>query len=159
MKEFTFYNRHSDVTLSIQQDLIDDINEQTVNHFPDEFGGFLFGNYLKNSNHLQIFKHSVPDIFKSTAMGFERYTDGMTEFKKTYEFGTEPHYVGEWHSHPGGFSMYSQADLSAMQRIEAFETVTIRNPVLLIVSTNIHKEINYKFYLYHNGGLTAYEQN
>ena len=159
MKEIYFHNRHCDVTLAIPQNMMDEMAEQAVSHFPDEFGGFLFGNYFNKGNHLQICKYRIPEIYKSSSTGFERYIDGITEFDNSIKIGQEPHYIGEWHSHPGGTSMYSQTDLSAMKRIAAFETVTIKNPVLLIISANKFKEIDYRFYLYHDGGLTAYEQN
>ncbi len=69
------------------------------------------------------------------------------------------YYIGEWHSHPNGSTHFSHTDLNAMRQIESCETVTINNPVLLILSIGENGVNDYAFYLYSNGDLFKYEKH
>ncbi len=67
------------------------------------------------------------------------------------------YYIGEWHSHPNGSSMYSQTDLKAMIKIANCETVMIENPILLILSVTKNQLQDFSIYLYDNKELYLYE--
>lgn len=56
-------------------------------------------------------------------------------------------YLGEWHSHPNGSSIYSNTDLDTIRSIASNENIKIIRPLLLIVSLN-NNEIK-KISLYH----------
>lgn len=89
---------------------------------------------------------------------FERSTRGISQrLKDLYQIEPNQYYVGEWHTHPNGLTDYSSTDLRSMIDIAKCETVGIENPILLILSVGYSAMNSFKFYLYENEKLLAYE--
>jgi [CysO sulfur-carrier protein]-S-L-cysteine hydrolase len=150
-------NKENKLKLIIEDDLLDHLGKLGVNHFPNEFGGFLVGYYADDFKTLFVTDCILPKKYKGSSFGFERSIDGL---KKTFNrlFNQKKqYYVGEWHTHPNGSTMYSQTDLDAMINTVECKTVQITNPVLLILSVSKGKMIGYSFYYYEDKKLIPYE--
>ena len=143
--------------LVIENDLLDKINNLTIKHYPNEFGGFLIGQYLNNFKTIKISSFILPEKYKSSRTSFSRSTECLkNKFEKIF-MDSKQYYVGEWHSHPNGTAMYSETDLNAMKNIVDCDTVMITNPILLILSINKGHKIKPVFYFYDNQKLIPYE--
>ncbi|WP_407476598.1 Mov34/MPN/PAD-1 family protein [Elizabethkingia anophelis] len=144
--------------LVIDDGLLEKIGKIGVKHYPNEFGGFLIGKYSKDLKTLYITDYLLPKKYKGYPTVFQRSIDGLpTAFQDIFKTKNE-YYIGEWHTHPNGSTMYSQTDLQAMIATSECETVQIKNPILLIFSINQKEVNNYTFYFYADNNLTAYEQ-
>jgi len=150
-------NLHKNVSLEYNEDLILKIESLALEHYPNEFGGFLIGYYSKDLKTLVLTDVLSPKEYKSHRVLFERSAEGIKEkLLELFKSNIKRYYVGEWHSHPDASSMFSLSDLNAMQSIVESETIRIKNPILLIVSINIQELKNYTFYLYENNTLFEY---
>lgn len=149
-------NKSKKVKLIVEDSLIEEIATIGMNHFPNEFGGFLIGRYSQDFKTLYISGFILPSKYKGFPYLFERSVDGL---KETLEILFEEHkeyYIGEWHTHPNGSTHYSLTDLKAMIDIANCDTVYIENPVLLILSISKENLKDFTFYLYDNKKLDAY---
>ncbi len=152
-----FFNKHRNVELIISQELIDEIGIVGVEHFPNEFGGFLTGRYSDDYNTLFINDFVLPKASKGSRFQFVRRSKGMKKFFRKLFQSKKEYYVGEWHTHPNGSTQFSSTDLNAMMEIESAPSVKIKNPVLLILSVTNKKLDNATFYIYDNKKLLPYE--
>ena len=151
------FNKQKNVELNISQELFDKIGKAGIDHFPNEFGGFLIGKYSDDYNTLFITDFILPKSYKGNRYLFVRSTKGIKSlFSELFKFKKE-FYVGEWHTHPNGSTKYSSTDLNAMINIESSKEVHIRNPVLLILSISDEKINQATFYIYDRKKLIAYE--
>ena len=150
-------NKYKNVELIITEKLLTQLGEYGKKHYPNEYGGFLIGNYSYDLKQLYVSDFVLPKKYKGIATLFERSVDGIKEIFEKIFSNTKQYYVGEWHTHPNGSTMYSQTDLQAMITIEECKTVKIKNPILLIICVDNNGLLDIKFYLYDNGGLTEYE--
>jgi len=151
------YNQHRQVNLIIPDGLIGKLTSVGIRNYPHESGGFLMGYYSEDKLTLHIADFLLPIKDKKTRFFFERSVQGLKE--KLYRlFQTKGHfYIGEWHTHPNGLSMYSQTDLNAMIEIANCDTVNITNPILLILSIGKNQLNDFSIYLYDKKGLYRYE--
>ena len=150
-------NSHKNLHLDYKQKLITRIENLALKHYPNEFGGILVGYYSFDLQTLILTDILTPDVYKSYKTLFERGANGIKKKLVSLFKQKEKHYyVGEWHSHPDASSMYSRTDLKAMKSIAESESVRILNPILLIVSINDKKMIDYTFYLFSNYKLLKY---
>ena len=150
-------NSHKKVSLEYEEDLILKIESLALEHYPNEFGGFLIGYYSDDLKTLVLTDVLSPNEYKSHKVLFERSAEGIEEkLLELFKLNEKRYYAGEWHSHPDVSSRYSLTDLNAMQSIAESETIRIKNPILLIVSINNQKLKNYTFYLYDNNTLFEY---
>jgi len=149
--------RYNNLELIIEEKLLNEIGDIGIKYFPNEFGGFLIGKYLNNYKSLYIENFILPFRYKQSPLYFERSINGIRDkFKKAFK-DNKQYYIGEWHTHPNGPTMFSQTDLTAMIQIVKCKTVQIKNPILLILSVNDKKINNYTFYFYKNREMIAYE--
>ena len=119
----------------------------------------LIGHYIDVFKTLVITDTLLPKFFDGSPTLFKRSLKGLYQsLEKFYNKEPKKYYVGEWHTHPNGSTMYSQTDLNAMMEIESCETVNIKNPILLILSINKTKMRDYTFYLFENKKLLKYEK-
>ncbi len=98
-----------------------------------ETGGILIGRYSLDLS-LAIIARATdpPRDSRAGATWFERGTADIEKLLNdawTKNF----HYLGEWHSHPGGSPIASSNDEEQMRRIASDELVRCSTPVLLIV--------------------------
>lgn len=127
--------------------------------YSNEIGGFLIGYYSSDLKTLQINDFIIPKKYESSSHLFERSIEGVFNIFKEIFKSKKQYYIGEWHTHPNGISMYSNTDLNAMKEIAGDENVIIENPILLILSINKKRNYEYSFYLYVNGKLIKYDKD
>lgn len=153
----TFINKETGLELEISKSLLDEIGKFVLGQYPDEFGGFLLGKYSEDYKRVFVKDIILPEKYKGTPTSFYRSSLGIeSEFRKAYS-KKGLHYVGEWHSHPDGSTLYSKDDLNAMKEIVSEETILIENPVLLILAVTKKKINEYQFYFYKENKLIKYE--
>lgn len=146
-----------DLELIIEDSLFNKLGQIGIRHFPNEFGGFLVGSYSDDFKKVYISSQITPKQYKGFPYLFERNTDGVVEVFHNIYKEKEQYYLGEWHTHPNGSTMYSQTDLNAMIEIAECSTVQIKNPILLILSVNTTEAKDYCFYFYNDKKLIPYE--
>lgn len=151
------YNKHKQVELVIDQELLDKIGKTGIENFPNEFGGFLIGKYSDDYKTLFITNYILPKIYKGSRYIFERSSKGIKSILSELFRVKKEFYVGEWHTHPNGYTGYSNTDLNAMINIAGTSSVKIKNPVLLILSVSEKKLNKASFYIYDNKKLSPYE--
>lgn len=152
-----FSNKHKQVDLLVDENLLDEIAKVGIDNYPNECGGFLVGKYSEDSMELYITGSILPIRQKASSLFFERSSEGMKETLNELYRQKQHYYIGEWHTHPNGSTMYSQPDLNAMIEIESCNTVNIENPILLILSVDRESSQDFTFYLYDNKRLFPYE--
>ncbi|POR18698.1 hypothetical protein BWK58_14550 [Flavobacterium columnare] len=153
-------NLHKELYLEYDEKLISKIEQIALEHYPNEFGGFLIGYYSEDLKTLVLTDLLIPNEYKSYRTLFERGTKGISEkLIELFRLKEKRYYVGEWHSHPNASSRFSSTDLNAMKNIAKSESVRIENPILLIVSVSSQKLIEYTFYLFDNDKLLEYGKN
>jgi proteasome lid subunit RPN8/RPN11 len=145
--------------INIEDSLLNRIGKIGIDHYPNEFGGFLTGEYSTDFKTLIIKDCILPIKYKGFPYSFVRSVNGLKNiFNKVFK-DKRQYYIGEWHTHPNGKTIYSQTDLNAMIKIEECETVFIKNPILLIIGVNENSVSGFTFYYYENKTLLPYEQN
>ena len=151
-----FFNKHKETHLIIENNLIENLIKLGKSSYPKECGGFLVGYYSNDYMTLQITDFILPKRTKKSYFSFERSVYGIKQILYNL-FQTKRHYyIGEWHTHPNGFAMYSETDLNAMTEIAMCDTVCIENPILLIL-TICKNEQGFSFFMYDNQRLYKYE--
>lgn len=125
------------LNLEIRDELLAQLQEHGVKHYPQEYGGLLVGRYSDDFKSVMIEETVLPKEFKSSRFKFERGARGLKKalhgfFHKTPSLS----YVGEWHTHPDGSPVPSITDLDALRKIVQHDEVYIENPVLLIIGVN-----------------------
>ena len=155
-------NKYKNVELIISEKLLANLEEYAVKYYPNEYGGFLIGNYSNDFKQVYIMDCILPKQYSGIPYLFERKIDGIEKIFEEIFHHKKQYYVGEWHTHPNGSSMYSQTDLDAMIQIANHDSVNIENPILLILSISkmsIKKQRihDISIYLYDNKGLYKYE--
>ena len=149
--------KHKDLELIIDERIFNEICAVGINHYPNEFGGFLIGNYSDDFKSLQIRNYILPKKYKGFPTLFKRSIDGIIiQFKRLFTQKNQ-YYIGEWHTHLNGSTQFSQTDLNAMIQTVECETVHIKNPILLILSINNKSLNSFTFYFYDNKKLISYE--
>lgn len=150
-------NTYKNVSLMIEDSLLEKLTKVALQNSPNESGGFLVGYYSQDFMTLHITDFVLPLQQKSSSFLFERSIIGIKEVFNKLFVTKKYYYIGEWHTHPSASSMYSQTDLKAMIEIATCETVNITNPILLILSVSKNKLQDFSFYIYNNKGLYRYE--
>lgn len=99
--------------LYIDEGILQQLRRLRLQHFPNETGGVLLGYYDFNVNSI-IVVHALPAPADSKASPafFERGIAGLAESVKEASVRTAGmvQYIGEWHSHPSGYSASPSKD-------------------------------------------------
>jgi integrative and conjugative element protein (TIGR02256 family) len=121
-------------------------------HLPNEFGGIFVG--IKYNNFWHITDFEIPTKYTHSKTGFTRNADNLNSYlKDIYQKSNgKIEYLGEWHSHPFGSTMYSTNDFNSMSEIAKEENTKNRTPILAILSIS-HKKNQCKFYHYQGNCL------
>lgn len=150
-----FIDNISNLNLVIDDKIVCVIRKQALEAFPNETGGFLVGKYSDDNRSAIVSLVLNPVKITSGPTSFQRETDGMESvWDELYKEGLI--YLGEWHSHPNGSSMYSATDKKALTNIAQCKDVLIRNPIMLIVSLSKTKINKINAYYYDNGKIIEY---
>lgn len=143
----TYQEKKYGLTIQIDNDLYQELSDKAMFAYPNETGGLLVGRYNASKDCVTIVKNIVPTKIESNRTSYYRSVEGMDdEWRKLSEEGL--HYVGEWHSHPGGSVMFSSCDEAALKSLQKDEGVTIKKTVMLIISTSKHQIRNIGVYCY-----------
>lgn len=154
----TLKNTEIGLKINIDDTLLGTLVGIGKQYYPNEFGGFLIGNYSEDSKVLYITDTILPNTFKASKYLFERSTDGIDfKFEKFYAESPQKYYVGEWHTHPDSSPIPSNTDIKAMKTIVNHDQVSIKNPVLLIIGYD-SIQVNFGFYVSFENKLYRYEQ-
>lgn len=152
------FNKEIDVSIEVEKILLLDLMKEANKHYPNEYGGFLIGYYTEDRKTLKITRNIPPKKYNGSSSAFIRKSDGIeNELKELYKKSPSEYYIGEWHSHPNGSSMYSSTDLNAMKKIVECSTVQIENPILLIFGVMKEGTREFNFYLFNEHKLSKYE--
>lgn len=152
----SFFNEHKKVNLSITEEVLQKIKHHALSNYPNECGGFFLGKYSENLNTLEIQDILLPISSNKSSYLFERSIQGLEKIFLDYFQQKNLYYVGEWHTHPNGSSQYSHIDLNAMHEIVACKTVSITNPIMMILSVSKNQVNDFTIYLYDKKGLYKY---
>ena len=151
-----YRNTHTELELSIDEELIRRIADHGRDKYPHEFGGLLLGRYSRNNKMVEIKDTVLPLKYESSRYHFERGSEGLNEILEMHYTATPSLiYVGEWHTHPDGPARPSGTDLKAMRELASDPAVLINNPVLLILEMR-KKQFACEWYLFHNEQLLCY---
>jgi integrative and conjugative element protein (TIGR02256 family) len=150
---------NEELEIIIPDTVLKELFHHARNHYPNEFGGFLVGQYINTQKTASVTGFILPKKYKGRPTQFERSTNGLEiEFNRLFLEKGE-YYLGEWHTHPNSSTKYSLTDLNAMKNTAECPSVTIANPLLLIISLTSQKISGTTFYHYENQKLVVYEQN
>jgi integrative and conjugative element protein (TIGR02256 family) len=155
----TYRQEDNDLEIKISEAIIKQIEQLSLFHYPNEFGGVFLGSYTDNKKCVIISEIIIPTKYISKENAFQIQGNSVNETiaKRFEETLGNLVYVGEWHTHPNSSSRYSPADLQAMKTIANHPEVTAKNPILLINGFNITNH-NFTFYVYLNNQLYPYEK-
>ena len=150
-------NKHKNVKLIIEDELLNNLETLGINSYPNECGGFLVGYYSSDLMSLYIKDYILPKKQKCSSLFFERSSEGLKQIFCQLFSSKKHYYIGEWHTHPDGSSMYSYTDLNAMKQIASSTNVCVENPILLILSILNNSPHEFSAYIYDNKELFKYE--
>lgn len=129
-----------DLTLHIDEGLIESLQRQRQHHLPNETGGALLGYYDFNVGVIvAVAALPPPPDSKSSPLSFERGTVGLVEMVQVASDLTSGvvGYIGEWHSHPPGSSASaSQDDMKQLEYLAIKMAEDGLPAISLIVSEN-----------------------
>lgn len=145
------------LSIEIDDKLISNLIYVGKKHYPNEFGGFLIGNYSDDLKKLNITNTILPNRYKATQFLFERENIGIKEqLEQFYKENPQKFYIGEWHTHPNNLPIPSNTDIIAMNNIANSKEVAIQSPVFLIIGYNkIKTELG--FYIIFKNKIYRYE--
>lgn len=148
---------NSIIGLEIEYDdnLLDELKEIALNHYPNEIGGYLLGRYSNDKSKATIVKQIIALEYSNSPVSFKHIVNEATKniFIKLFkEEGI--HYLGEWHTHPNSDSRYSQTDFNALKKIAKGD---IENPILLIIGFDMKGIRDFSFNVFFNKKIYNYE--
>lgn len=150
------YSNELDVSIEVDETLIDELCEIGATYYPNEYGGFLVGYYNDTYKTVFVTDHVLPLKYKSSSTSFKREPEGLEDiFKDLYKKSPSQYYIGEWHTHPNGTSYASSLDRIALNRIAEDKSTSIKNPIMLIIGYQKDK-VSISFYVSANNNLYEY---
>lgn len=148
---------NKDISLKISQFVLDEMYSKAMASFPNETGGMLSGRISEDTHEASVECIVTPSKTESSHASFLRETDGMEQiWKELAEKGLI--YLGEWHTHPNGSTIYSHTDYQAMVGVANDRNVSLSTPLLFILSVNNSGMTDGQAYLYDNGILLKFEK-
>jgi proteasome lid subunit RPN8/RPN11 len=120
-------------------------------HIPNEVGTPLVGSYSDDGHRAAV--HAIaplPDDSHGSPSSFIRGIRGLGAFfgRLVARFRGRRHYVGEWHSHPGGSSTASPTDDRNQAAIAADPKADCPESVLIIVGGEVPTAPTLGLYVY-----------
>jgi integrative and conjugative element protein (TIGR02256 family) len=109
-------------------------------HAPNEIGTSLVGRYANNGwRAIVIGLAPLASDSKGSRYQFHRGVKGLRQFyRKLFErFHRQRHYVGEWHSHPGGAPAPSGTDRVNQSAIAADQKTDCPEAILIILGGHL----------------------
>ena len=109
-------------------------------HHPNEVGTSLVGRYSDDGFTAYVESTApLPPDSRGSRMAFSRGVGGLKEFFKglATASGIHPHYVGEWHTHPGGAPRPSYQDDNTQRAIARDPKTRCPEVVLVIIGGDL----------------------
>jgi integrative and conjugative element protein (TIGR02256 family) len=130
-------------TLHLRRDCIDEMTRLAQAHVPNEVGTALVGTYSDDGHEATIERLAplTPDS-RGARFTFVRGARGLREFFRSVFASSRGtvHYVGEWHSHPGGEPHPSGTDDANMFSIAKNPKTLCPECILVILAIHEHGE-------------------
>lgn len=148
---------NSIIGLEIEYDnnLLEELKEIALIHYPNEIGGYLLGKYSNDKSKAIIVKQIVALEYSNSPVSFKHIVNEVAKKELVRFYEDEGiHYIGEWHTHPNSDSRYSQTDFNALKKIASGD---VQNPILLIVGFDKRGIRDYSFNVYFNKKIYKYE--
>ena len=118
----------------IEDGLLEYLCELCAEAVPLETGGILIGSYTEGGNTASVTRvEGPPSDSKGERNRFYRGTNGLQDLMEALWKSGE-HYLGEWHSHPGGLPKPSRSDLEQMKAISEDHEAHCPEPILVVIS-------------------------
>lgn len=143
----------SGLKLLITSECLGQIREQTLLHYPKEFGGVLIGNYSEDGSCAIVSRIIIPARYKNSPTSFT--PDPTCINRQLRQLPDQLQYLGDWHSHPDGPGTPSPTDKSAIAELAVHPDVRTRSPLLLIAQTRRH-QVEPHFFVQYQGNLLRY---
>ncbi len=124
-------------TVVLESRFVDQSIALARKHVPNEIGSALLGRYSADGSVATVMGMApVPADSRSNRYGFIRGTRGLRDFFAAVFAKTRGrhHYVGEWHSHPGGEPSPSPTDTENMEGIARDASARCPECILVIVA-------------------------
>jgi proteasome lid subunit RPN8/RPN11 len=158
-EDIKFIQQELNLRLTIENSVIETINQLALEYYPNEFGGCFIGSYIDNFQEVVISDIIIPEKFKHSKMSFVPDNNDLSkkleEINQIYEGKLE--YLGDWHTHPNGSNLFSGADFDSIKIVAYSQFVKIKNPILMIAAFNA-EYFEPAFYLYKNDKMYKYKQ-
>ncbi|MBO3272970.1 ThiF family adenylyltransferase [Hymenobacter defluvii] len=139
--------------LLVTSECLDQIREQTLLHYPKEFGGVLIGNYSEDGSCAVVSRIIIPSKYRNSPTSFT--PDPTCINRQLRQLPDQLQYLGDWHSHPDGPGTPSPTDKAAIAKLAAHPDVRTRSPLLLIAQTRRH-QVEPHFFVQHQSQLLVY---
>ncbi len=145
-------------TVTVSKACIKHMISLAKKNYPNEIGSSLVGRYSSDKFTATVTNLAPPPPdSKGSRKSFHRGVQGTLEFFSSLFQKTKGkrHYVGEWHSHPGGSPLASRTDDITHSAIAADNDTDCRECVLLILGGNFqdHSELQVYVYSRENGKI------
>jgi integrative and conjugative element protein (TIGR02256 family) len=144
----------NEYTVTLEDGFLKAAQLRARQHHPKEVGTSLVGEYSNDGKEARVTGISpLPPDSCGTRFSFSRGVSGLTNFFATLfrKSRGRAHYVGEWHSHPGGVPVPSSID-DANMRASACDTKA-HCPECILVILGFDAELtNVGVYVYSRAG-------
>lgn len=144
------------ISLSISQNILDEMYIKALASYPNETGGMFAGRISEDGHDAIIESLVIPSKTESSHISFLRETDGMERIWKDLA-SQGLIYLGEWHTHPNGNVQYSHTDYLAIKNIANDKNVSLETPLLFIISLNHCGITDSRAYLYNDNNLLQFK--
>lgn len=126
--------------VSIHAKCVREILALSVRHYPKEIGASVYGSYSDDGFKATVLGNApIPSDSDSQRYSFHRGVNGVAQFfsKLFRQSLGGKHYVGEWHSHPGGPAEPSGIDDRSLLAIAANRETNCPECILILIGGNI----------------------
>ncbi|CAN0246100.1 unnamed protein product [Chrysoparadoxa australica] len=155
---FEYYQPYLDISLKIKKDILHNIYQILEQHSPNEFGGIFLGKVDTKNSAAEITQVLIPEKYEQTETSFKRYSDDLNnKIEDIFKKDTSIKFLGEWHSHPFNSPIPSETDYLAMLKLSEQESISLKTPILLIVSFNKNMSFSPRFYIMYKNKFYPYE--
>jgi [CysO sulfur-carrier protein]-S-L-cysteine hydrolase len=109
-------NHDIDISLEVEENLLNRLYEYGMKSYPNEYGGVLVGQYSLDRKILFIQDTILTSKSGVSKYYFVRSNDGLkAELERRFNQESKQIYVGEWHTHPDMPAYPSFKDRDAMK--------------------------------------------
>lgn len=156
---YNYYQPHLNIHLKIEKRLLQKTFDAVYKYFPKEFGGIFLGEVTEKT--AEVTTILTPTKFDNSETKFKRYSEDLNDkIAEAYEKNNgRIIFLGEWHSHPLNAPVPSSTDYEAMYKLSTHPNISLKTPILLIISYTETKVFSPRFYILFNEKLYPYQRN